>query len=327
MLCSLVHKFGRRDVDNFNEFIEELKNAPCQTIGELFVFVDECHRTQSGKLHKVMKAILKNAVFVGFTGTPLLKQDRQSSLEVFGKYIHTYKFNEAVDDDVVLDLVYEARDVDQKITSQEKIDQWFEVKTKGLNDFQKSELKKRWGTMQRLLSSRSRLGKIVTDIIFDFNVKSRLSSDAGNAILVAGSIYEACRYYELFQDTPLKGKCALITSYSPAAKDITTEDTGANTETEKEYLYNTYVDLLNGKATEKYEDEAKAKFIKEPASMKLLVVVDKLLVGFDSPPCTYLYIDKSMQDHGLFQAICRVNRLDSDDKDFGYIVDYRDLFK
>jgi len=327
MLCSLVHKFGRRDVDNFNEFIEELQNTPCQTVGELFVFIDECHRTQSGKLHKVMKAILKNAVFVGFTGTPLLKQDRQTSLEVFGKYIHTYKFNEAVDDNVVLDLVYEARDVDQKITSQEKIDQWFEVKTKGLNDFQKSELKKRWGTMQRLLSSRSRLEKIVNDVIFDFSVKPRLSSDAGNAILVAGSIYEACRYFELFQDTPLKGKCALITSYSPAAKDITTEDTGANTETEKEYLYNTYVDLLNGKATEKYEDEAKAKFIKEPANMKLLVVVDKLLVGFDSPPCTYLYIDKSMQDHGLFQAICRVNRLDSEDKDFGYIVDYRDLFK
>ena len=327
MLCSLVHKFGRRDVDNFNEFIEELKNAPCQTVGELFVFVDECHRTQSGKLHKVMKAILKNAIFVGFTGTPLLKQDRQTSLEVFGKYIHTYKFNEAVDDDVVLDLVYEARDVDQKITSQEKIDQWFDVKTKGLNDFQKSELKKRWGTMQRLLSSRSRLDKIVNDVIFDFSVKPRLSSDAGNAILVAGSIYEACRYFELFQDTPLKSKCALITSYSPAARDITTEDTGANTETEKEYLYNMYVNLLGDKTTEKYEDWAKEKFIKEPADMKLLVVVDKLLVGFDAPSCTYLYIDKSMQDHGLFQAICRVNRLDSDDKDFGYIVDYRDLFK
>ena len=327
MLCSLVHKFGRRDVDNFNEFIEELKNAPCQTVGELFVFVDECHRTQSGKLHKVMKAILKNAIFVGFTGTPLLKQDRQTSLEVFGKYIHTYKFNEAVDDDVVLDLVYEARDVDQKITSQEKIDQWFDVKTKGLNDFQKSELKKRWGTMQRLLSSRSRLDKIVNDVIFDFSVKPRLSSDAGNAILVAGSIYEACRYFELFQDTPLKSKCALITSYSPAARDITTEDTGANTETEKEYLYNMYVNLLGDKTTEKYEDWAKEKFIKEPADMKLLVVVDKLLVGFDAPSCTYLYIDKSMQDHGLFQAICRVNRLDSEDKDFGYIVDYRDLFK
>lgn len=327
MLCSLVHKFGRRDVENFDEFIEELKSGPTHTVGELFVFVDECHRTQSGKLHKVMKAVMKNAVFIGFTGTPLLKQDKETSLEVFGRYIHTYKFNEAVEDAVVRDLIYEARDIDQRISSQHRIDEWFDAKTKGLNDFQKSELKKKWGTMQRVLSSRSRLGKIVSDIVFDFNVKPRLSSGMGNAILIAGSIYEACRYFELFQDTELKGKCAVITSYNPSTRDITTEDTGANTETEKEFIYKTYIALLNGKTTEKYEDEAKGKFIHEPANMKLLVVVYKLLTGFDAPPCSYLYIDKNMQDHGLFQAICRVNRLDSDDKEFGYIVDYKDLFR
>ena len=329
LLCSLVHKFGRRDVENFDEFIEELKSGPTNTVGEIFVFVDECHRTQSGKLHKLMKAIMKNAVFIGFTGTPLLKQDKQTSLEVFGKYIHTYKFNEAVEDEVVRDLIYEARDIDQKISSQQRIDEWFEAKTKGLNDFQKSELKRKWGTMQRVLSSRSRLEKIVSDIVFDFNVKPRLSSGMGNAILIAGSIYEACRYFELFQNTEMKGKCAVITSYNPSTRDITTEDTGANTETEKEYIYNIYKTLLGDKykSTEKHEDAVKEKFIKEPAIMKLLVVVDKLLVNFDAPPCTYLYIDKSMQDHGLFQAICRVNRLDSDDKEFGYIVDYKDLFR
>lgn len=327
LLCSLVHKFGRRDVDDFNAFIEELKSGPTNTVGEIFVFVDECHRTQSGKLHKAMKTIMKNAIFIGFTGTPLLKQDKQTSLEVFGKYIHTYKFNEAVEDEVVRDLVYEARDIDQRITSQQRIDEWFEAKTKGLNDFQKFELKKKWGTMQRVLSSRSRLDRIVNDIVFDFSVKPRLSSGMGNAILVASSIYEACRYFDLFQDTELKGKCAVITSYNPSTRDITTEDTGANTETEKEYIYKTYVALLDGKTTEKYEDKAKEKFIKEPASIKLLVVVHKLLVGFDAPPCTYLYIDKNMQDHGLFQAICRVNRLDTDDKQFGYIIDYKDLFR
>ncbi|MCC7212952.1 MAG: HsdR family type I site-specific deoxyribonuclease, partial [Candidatus Brocadia sp.] len=327
MLCSLVHKFGRRGVDNFNAFIEELKRSPSHTVGELFIFVDECHRTQSGKLHKTMKAILKNAIFLGFTGTPLLKQDKQTSLEVFGKYIHTYKFNEAAKDEVVLDLVYEARDIDQKISSPQKIDEWFEAKTRGLNDFQKSELKRKWGTMQKVLSSRSRLEKIVSDIVFDFNVKPRLNSDMGNAILVASSIYEACRYFELFQTTGLKGKCAIVTSYNPSTRDITTEDTGANTETEKEYIYNIYRSLPGNKSTERYEDAAKEKFIKEPSNMKLLVVVDKLLTGFDAPPCTYLYIDKSMQDHGLFQAICRVNRLDSDDKEFGYIVDYKDLFR
>ncbi len=334
LLCSLVHKFGRRDVDDFEAFIRGLEARPSQTVGEVFVFVDECHRTQSGKLHRVMKAMMPNAVFIGFTGTPLLAQDRQTSLEVFGGYIHTYKFSEGVEDGVVLDLIYEARDIDQQLGSTTKIDQWFETKTKALNDWQKDELKKQWGTMQNVLSSRSRMDRVVSDIIFDFSVKPRLSSARGNAILVAASIYEACKYFGLLQKTLFKGRCAVVTSYNPHAGNVTLEETGANTETDKQFIYNTYTDLLkdieaapNLTKTETYEQRAKTSFIKEPANMKLLVVVDKLLTGFDAPPCTYLYIDKSMQDHGLFQAICRTNRLDGDDKDFGYIVDYKDLFK
>ncbi len=334
LLCSLIHKFSVRDAANFDAYIKELESGPTNTVGELFVFVDECHRSESGKMHKAMKAILKNAVFIGFTGTPLLKKDKQTSQEVFGRYIHTYKFNEAVQDGVVLDLMYEARDIDTKLSSEKKVDAWFDAKTKGLNDFQKHALKKQWGSMQKVLSSKSRMEKVVQDVIFDFSTKPRLSSAYGNAIMVAGSIYEATRYFELFQETPLKGRCALITSYNPATRDITTEGTGENTETEKEHVYKIYTQLLKDVApdpsktwSETYEDKAKQKFIKEPATMKLLIVVDKLLVGFDAPPCTYLYIDKKMQDHGLFQAICRVNRLDSEDKDFGYIVDYKDLFK
>ena len=337
LLCSLVHKFGvtakNADAD-FDAFIKDLQAQPSTTVGEVFVFVDECHRTQGGKLNRVMKALMPNAVFIGFTGTPLLKKDKATSLEVFGGYIHTYKFSEAVEDGVVLDLVYEARDIDQALGSQAKIDQWFEAKTKALNDWQKQELKKQWGTMQNVLSSKARMDRVVADIIFDFSVKPRLSSERGNAILVASSIYEACKYFTLFQKTLFKGRCAVITSYNPQAKDVTLEEIGANTETDKQFIYNTYTDLLAnvqakpGKSkTETYEDEAKALFIKQPANMRLLVVVDKLLTGFDAPPCSYLYIDKSMQDHGLFQAICRTNRLDGEDKDFGYIVDYKDLFK
>lgn len=333
LLCSLIHKFGKKSEDNFEDFIKELEENPVQTVGELYVFVDECHRTQSGKLHQVMKTMLGDAIFIGFTGTPLLKQDKKTTLEVFGSYIHTYKFNEAVDDEVVKDLVYEGRDIDQKLSSPLKVNAWFEAKTKGLNDFQKSELKKKWGTMQNVLSSRSRMEKVVSDIIFDFSTKRRLSTEKGNAILVASSIYEACKYFELFSKTELKGKCAVITSYNPTTKDITTEDTGANTETDKEYIFKIYSELLekivanpNQTKTETYEDKAKEKFRDEPANMKLLIVVSKLLTGFDAPPCTYLYIDKFMQDHTLFQAICRVNRLDTDDKDFGYIVDYKNLF-
>jgi type I restriction enzyme R subunit len=334
LLCSLVHKFGKKDVDDFDAFLKELEAQPSRTMGEVFVFVDECHRTQSGKLHRVMKAMMPNAVFIGFTGTPLLATDRATSLEIFGGYIHTYKFSEGVEDGVVLDLVYEARDIDQRLGSEDKIDAWFEAKTRGLNEWQRDELKAHWGTLQKVLSSRSRMERVVADIIFDFSVQPRLSSERGNAILVASSIYEACKYFTLFQKTPFKGKCAVVTSYNPLAKDVTQEETGANTETDKQFIYNTYTALLKGvdakpgmTKTETYEERAKALFTKEPANMKLLVVVDKLLTGFDAPPCTYLYIDKSMQDHGLFQAICRVNRLDGEDKDFGYVVDYKDLFK
>jgi type I restriction enzyme, R subunit len=242
LLCSLVHKFGRRDVDDFDAFIKELEAQPSPTVGELFVFVDECHRTQSGKLNRVMKAMMPNAVFIGFTGTPLLKKDKATSIEVFGGYIHTYKFCEAVEDEVVLDLVYEARDIDQRLGSEDRIDAWFDAKTKGLNDWQKDELKHKWGTMQNVLSSKARMDRVVTDIIFDFSVKPRLSSERGNAILVASSIYEACKYFTLFQKTPFKGKCAVITSYNPLAKDVTKEEVGANTETDKQFIYNTYME-------------------------------------------------------------------------------------
>jgi len=335
LLCSLIHKFGPRGVDDFDAFIEQLKAQHGKAVGELFVFVDECHRTQSGKLHTAMTALMPNAVFIGFTGTPLLKKDAKTSLEVFGKYIHTYKFSEGVEDGVVLDLVYEARDISQELVSQERIDAWFDAKTRGLNEWQKAELRKQWGTMQRVLSSRARMERVVSDIVFDFSVKPRLSDNRGTAILVASSIYDACKYFELFQkpETGFRGKCAVVTSYNPQTRDVTLEETGANTETEKQFIYTTYTALLEnvearpGKSkTEIYEDNAKKLFREQPANMRLLIVVDKLLTGFDAPSCTYLYIDKSMQDHGLFQAICRVNRLDGDDKTFGYIVDYKGLF-
>ena len=334
LLCSLVHKFGVRGVDDFEAFLEQLQSQPSPAVGELFIFVDECHRTQSGKLHRVMKALLPNAVFIGFTGTPLLKKDKATSLEVFGGYIHTYKFSEGVEDQVVLDLVYEARDIDQRLSSQDKVDQWFDAKTAGLNPWQQRELKRQWGTLQSVLSSKARMNRIVADMLFDYSVQPRLASQRGNAILVASSIYEACRYFELFNQTELKGKCAVITSYDPKAADVTKEEVGANTETDKQFIYNTYARLLEDIApqpgmtrTEAYEEQAKQRFITQPAQMKLLIVVDKLLTGFDAPSCSVLYIDKSMQDHGLFQAICRTNRLDGDDKPYGCIVDYKDLFK
>ncbi len=329
LMCSLIHKFGNKEEADYEGFIEDIsKYLPkdFSAKGDIYVYVDECHRSQSGELHKAMKKILPNTMFIGFTGTPLLKADKQKSIEIFGNYIHTYKFNEAVRDNVVLDLRYEARDVDQKITSQDKIDKWFDAKTRGLTDYARMQLKQKWGTMQTILSSQSRLEKIVADIMLDMETKDRLESGHGNAMLVSGSIYEACKYYELFQNSGLK-KCAIVTSYVPSINDIRGESVDEESVTDKLKKYEVYQRMLNGKSTETFEDEAKKKFIDEPGQMKLLIVVDKLLTGFDAPPATYLFIDKKMQDHGLFQAICRVNRLDGDDKEFGYIIDYKDLFK
>ncbi|WP_017232918.1 type I restriction endonuclease subunit R [Pandoraea sp. B-6] len=332
LLCSLIHKFGGKEGDDdaadISGFVQELKKslpADFRAKGDLYVFVDECHRTQSGELHDAMTSILPNAMFIGFTGTPLLKADKQKSIEVFGRYIHTYKFDEAVKDGVVLDLRYEARDVDQDITSQKKIDQWFEAKTKGLTNLAKAQLKQKWGTMQRVLSSQSRLEKIAADILLDMETRDRLMSGHGNAMLVSGSIYQACKFYELFDKTDLAGKCAIVTSYRPSPADIKGES--AEGLTEKLRQYEIYNKMLSGQEPEAFEKDVKKKFIDDPGQMKLLIVVDKLLTGFDAPSATYLYIDKQMRDHGLFQAICRVNRLDGDDKEYGYIVDYKDLFK
>ena len=343
LICSLIHKFGSHkngdDEGDADVFIKEMKKAlppDFKPKGNLFVFVDECHRTQSGKLHEAMKEILPGAVFIGFTGTPLLKADKQKSIEIFGRYIHTYKFDEAVKDGVVLDLRYEAREIDQSITSQKKIDEWFELKTKGLTDLAKAQLKQRWGTMQKVLSSRSRLENIAADILMDMEKCDRLKSGRGNAMLVSGSIYEACKFFELFDKTDLHGKCAIVTSYVPSTTSIKGEESGEG-ETEKLRQYAIYQKMLADwfndvpekavNRVEEFELAVKKKFIDEPGQMKLLIVVDKLLTGFDAPPATYLYIDKQMRDHGLFQAICRVNRLDGDDKEYGYIVDYKDLFQ
>ena len=329
LLCSLIHKFGAKESGDVGAYIEEVRRSlppGFRPKGDIFVFVDECHRTQTGELHKAMKAILPNALFIGFTGTPLLKADKQTSIEVFGPYIHTYKFDEAVRDGVVLDLRYEARDIDQNISSPARIDQWFEAKTKGLTDLAKAQLKQRWGTMKKLLSSQSRLEEIVADILLDMELRERLKSGRGNAMLVSASIYQACKFYELFDQTELAGKCAIVTSYKPSLSDIKGQDSGEGMN-EKLRQYAIYNKMLTGQDVETFEKEVKEKFVKSPGQMKLLIVVDKLLTGFDSPPATYLYIDKHMQDHGLFQAICRVNRLDGEDKEYGYIIDYKDLFK
>nr|MDA3876446.1 HsdR family type I site-specific deoxyribonuclease [Halothiobacillus sp.] len=313
LLCALIHKFN-----------PDLDGPPPPIHGRFYVFVDECHRTQGGDMNKQMKRWMEGAIFLGFTGTPLLRKDKQLTRDVFGTYIHTYKFPQAVADKVVLDLKYEARDLPERLTSQKKIDDWFEQKTKGLNNFQKSLVRKRWATMEELMSAEGRKREIIADIIGDFALKPRLNNDRGTAILVAASIYDACHYFRLFQNTTFGPYCGIITSFEPNANAISKEPPNSD----ERFKFDTYSNhvLKNGQTTKQYEDEAKRRFIEEPANLKLLIVVSKLLTGFDAPSCTYIYLDNELRDHNLFQAICRTNRLDGDDKDYGHIVDYKKLF-
>jgi len=314
LLCALVHKFDPAD----------LNGPPPPVQGRFYVFVDECHRTQGGDMNKQMKRWLEGAIFIGFTGTPLLRKDKLMTRDVFGTYIHTYKFHEGVADGVILDLKYEARDVPQRLTSRAAIDKWFEQKTRGLNNFQKAVLRARWATMEELMSAGERKQRIIADIIEDFSLKPRLNNDRGTAILVAPSIYDACHYYRLLQNTSFGPYCGIITSYEPNHNAISREPPSSD----ERYKFDTYTKhvLRQGQSTTQYEDEAKRRFIQEPANMKLLIVVSKLLTGFDAPSCTYIYLDNELRDHNLFQAICRTNRLDGDDKDYGHIVDFKELF-
>lgn len=343
LLCTLIHKFGKKNVEGkgdmagvkseipLEKYLEEIVAQLPQEFkakGNIFVFIDECHRTQGGYLHEAMKTIMgKDVMMIGFTGTPLLHTQKKDTWQTFGPLIHAYRFNEAVEDGVILDLRYESRKVDQFLGNKDKIDAWFEKKTKGLNKVAAARLKGRWATMQNIFSSRQRIDAVVGDICLDMDTTPMLVNRRGNAILVADSIYQACRYWDAFQKTALKGHCAVITSFEAKADDINMASSGEN-ESEDEYKYRIYKEMTDGhKSVFAFEAYAKKEFIDHPKNMRLLIVVDKLLTGFDAPSACVLYIDKHMENHNLFQAICRVNRVDGDDKEYGYIVDYQNLFE
>lgn len=343
LLCTLIHKFGKKNVEGkgdmagvkseipLEKYLEEIVAQLPQGFkakGNIFVFIDECHRTQGGYLHEAMKTIMgKDVMMIGFTGTPLLHTQKKDTWQTFGPLIHAYRFNEAVEDGVILDLRYESRKVDQFLGNKDKIDAWFEKKTKGLNKVAAARLKGRWATLQNIFSSRQRIDAVVGDICLDMDTTPMLVNRRGNAILVADSIYQACRYWDAFQKTALKGHCAVITSFEAKADDINMASSGEN-ESEDEYKYRIYKEMTDGhKSVFAFEAYAKKEFIDHPKNMRLLIVVDKLLTGFDAPSACVLYIDKHMENHNLFQAICRVNRVDGDDKEYGYIVDYQNLFE
>lgn len=383
LICSLIHKFGRHidpqtgkemigDDDApipLEKYLQELQNILKKKYPHgfkakgthKFVFVDECHRTQGGRLHEAMRAIMGDDVmFIGFTGTPLLSSDKKRggykqykkeknvSERRFGVFIHQYLHKEAVDDRVILDLQYEARDVDQVVSNKNKLDAKLEELLKGVAEEHRQSIKNRWATLEKVYSSAERIERIANSILDDMSIYP-LNQDWCNAILVAGNIYSAYKYYKYFQQTSgnrlLRDRCAVVTSYIPTPNDKRKVEDG-ELETQQEIQFKNEMATQSYKDAgvpnaEKYEAWAKRLFTKQPSQMKLLIVVDKLLTGFDAPSATYLYIDRDMRDHNLFQAICRVNRLGTDlkrvidepdsetiftHKEFGMIVDYKHLF-
>jgi type I restriction enzyme R subunit len=322
---------GERPVSVYMKELAEKLPPGFRAKGDVFVFVDECHRTQGGVMNLAMKKIMgPDVMLIGFTGTPLLKGEKGvlTSRANFGPFIHTYKFDEAVADGVVLDLRYEARDVEQNLAEEATFDALFEHKTRNLAPAKKEELKKRWARMQHLFSARERIQRIATDICMDMGLKPALREGWGNAMLVCESVYQAYRYWAVFNEelSPLKGHCAVVTSYGGEDPELSEGFTGEQL-TEAEYKRKMNLAMRGEKAPGDFEEWAKKEFVAHPARMKLLIVVDKLLTGFDAPPATYLYIDKKMADHNLFQAICRVNRLNGERKRYGYIIDYKHLFE
>ena len=346
LITTLIHKFGvagdsptsreeriklKRSPELYLKQVADRLPAGFKVKGDVFVFVDECHRTQGGILNKAMKKIMgENVMLIGFTGTPLLKDEKETltSQANFGSFIHTYKFDEAVKDGVVLDLRYEARDVEQNLSDEVTVDRIFEEATTPLTPKAREDLKARWAQLQQIFSSRDRLTRITTDICKDFALKKPLKEGWGNAMLVCESVYQAYRYWEMLEQvgSPLRGYTAVVTSYDGHEPELSEGYTG-ELATEAEYKHKISKWMFGDRTPEEFEAWAKEMFVESPGMMKLLIVVDKLLTGFDAPPATYLYIDKKMEDHNLFQAICRVNRLNGENKNYGYIVDYKHLFE
>ena len=380
LITTLIHKFGKHTKHTegistdrstripLDRYLEDLQ----QTIRKeyplgfkakgkhIFVFIDECHRTQGGRLHDAMRAIMgQDVMLIGFTGTPLLRDAKKNGYSAFrnvsevkfGEFIHKYLHKQAVEDKVILDLQYEAREVEQSITSKERLDEKFEQIIHGLTDERKQLIKDRWATLERVYSATERIERIGYSILDDMANSSILRQDWANAMLVAGNIYSAYKYYDFFQnrcpDHRLRDRVAVVTSYNPTDNDLRKDTTDTAKQTQEKFKHDMALqsfkdakistDDKNGTA-DKYEAWAKGLFVTQPGRMKLLIVVDKLLTGFDAPCATYLYIDKDMRDHTLFQAICRVNRLGSDVKDeegnivcrshkeYGLIVDFKHLF-
>lgn len=305
IITSLVHKF-----DKASKQQKPVKSK------DIFILIDESHRTQYGELHIKMKTVFPNACYIGFTGTPLMKKEK-STMAKFGKLIHKYTIKDGVEDEAIVPLLYEGRLVEQTV-NRKAIDKRIEMITRNLTEKQGEELKKKWSKFEVIASSEQRIKLIADDIYVHFSKFYNTENSQYKAMLATNSKYDAIRYQEAFEEYE-DIKTAVVISPPDAREGFEEVD-----EEPKDRVQKYWNKLMSAYSDEgEYEEHIKSEFV-DGDELDILIVVDKLLTGFDAPRAAVLYIDKPMKEHNLLQAIARVNRL-YEGKDFGLIVDYRGL--
>lgn len=297
-----------------NKFETVVKSGVAVDAPNTFILVDEGHRTQYGEINRRMQEVFKGAIYISFTGTPIMKKDK-NIFDKFGGLIHKYSLDDALKDKAIVPLIYEGKMVDQEV-SKEAIDMRLDMLTRNLTPEQKTEVMKKWSRFEKVASSEQRLELIAWDIAKNYN--ETLKGTGFNAMLACNKKVEAVKYYNIFRDEFPELEVAVVIS-SPDMR----EGEGSIDEDTNDIVKKFYINAISSyKNEEEYEETIKSKFIN--GDIDILIVVDKLLTGFDAPKASTLYLDKQIKEHNLLQAIARVNRL-CDGKDYGYIVDYRGL--
>lgn len=304
VITSIINKFNTVER-------QEVKNPS----RDIFVLVDESHRSNYGLMATRMRSVFPNACYIGFTGTPLMKSEK-NTMARFGRLIHKYTIRDGVEDGAIVPLIYEGRFVEQKV-DEENIDLWFKQTTRRLTEAQREDLRKKWSSIRRLTSTDARIKRIALDISEHFIEGYK---DTGfKAMLATNYKRDAIRYLECFEQFG-DLSCAVVISPPDMREGVDDVDEGAD-----DLVVSFWNKMMQqyGDA-DRYEEAIKNRFC--DGEIDILIVCSKLLTGFDAPLCQVLYIDKELKEHGLLQAIARTNRL-HEGKDYGLIVDYRGLIE
>lgn len=304
VITSIINKFNTVER-------QEVKNPS----RDIFVLVDESHRSNYGLMATRMRSVFPNACYIGFTGTPLMKSEK-NTMARFGRLIHKYTIRDGVEDGAIVPLIYEGRFVEQKV-DEENIDLWFKQTTRRLTEAQREDLRRKWSSIRRLTSTDARIKRIALDISEHFIEGYK---DTGfKAMLATNYKRDAIRYLQCFEQFG-DLSCAVVISPPDMREGVDDADEGAD-----DLVVSFWNKMMQqyGDA-DRYEEAIKNRFC--DGEIDILIVCSKLLTGFDAPLCQVLYIDKELKEHGLLQAIARTNRL-YEGKDYGLIVDYRGLIE